>query len=597
MMKQSKAIAILKSGKNVFLTGSAGAGKTYVLNQYIGYLKDNKIPVAITASTGIAATHMNGMTIHSWAGIGVKDTLSPADLIDIKNKKYITDKIDTVQVLIIDEISMLHKQQLEMVNMVLKYVKNTALPFGGIQVVFCGDFFQLPPVGRQTEENKDKFAFMSMAWLEAAPIVCYIDEQHRQSDNSLNKILNDIRSGQTSQSTLDTLTFALKNNAPKTDFITRLYTHNIDVDRINTERLTQLFTKSKVFQAELKGNEKLRDMLAKSVLTDVLLELKIGTKVMFIKNNYEKGYMNGTLGEVVDFTEDDGYPMVKILNGNTITAEPEVWSIIDEAGVTLASYTQVPLRLAWAITVHKSQGMTLDAAEVDLSKTFERGQGYVALSRLKDIESLFLTGFNQMALQIDPLVLKADRRFKELSTEADAKWYDEELEKFAELFKQVCQASVSKIEAKRSAKKRAIMARMAENEDLAFEKKSKPKKTKKSDKESTVSAKVKKPSTYELTAELVNQGLSLTSIANQRNISVGTVMSHIQKLVNQGVELDLTSIKPPDETLKSVEVAIENLGEKARNEQGRLLLTPIHEILEAKYDYDELRCAVLFLEK
>ena len=162
-MLQEKALAILKSGKNVFLTGSAGTGKTYVLNQYIEYLKERKITVAITASTGIAATHMNGMTIHSWAGIGVKEHLTNANLVSMRSKKYLKDHLEKVKVLILDEISMLHKNQLNLVDTVLKYFKNNDEPFGGIQVVLCGDFFQLPPIGNQGELSRDKFSFMSEA--------------------------------------------------------------------------------------------------------------------------------------------------------------------------------------------------------------------------------------------------------------------------------------------------------------------------------------------------------------------------------------------------------------------------------------------------
>lgn len=595
MMKQSKALAILKSGKNVFLTGSAGAGKTYVLNQYISYLKSNNVAVAITASTGIAATHMNGMTIHSWAGIGVKDSFGPTDLQSLRDKKYLTDKLEQVQVLIIDEISMLHKQQLEMVNMVLKFFKKNTLAFGGIQVVFCGDFFQLPPVGRQQEDNKDKFAFMSNAWLEAAPVVCYISEQFRQSDNSLNRILNEIRAGLPNQSTMDVLTSALKNNVPTNEFITKLYTHNVDVDRINTEKLLHLHTKSKVFQAEVKGNEKLREMLSKSVLTDVVLELRLNTKVMFIKNNYDKGYMNGTLGEVVDFSED-GFPMVKISGGYVIEAIPEDWSIQDETGKTLASFKQVPLRLAWAITVHKSQGMTLDAAEVDLSKTFERGQGYVALSRLKNLESLFLTGFNSMALQVDPLALKADKRFRELSTEAENKWYEEELEKYATLFLKVCKESSARQEMLKKTKKKSRKLKSDDevNQDFSDEPIVKGKKLVPLNK--AIKSKSDKPTTYEKTLALIKEGKDLKTIAEERNITEGTVLGHILKLIEHYDDLDLSALKPDDATIKKIETAMIELGDDVRGENGRILMTPIHQHLEETIAFDTIRLAMLFIK-
>ena len=194
-MKQAKALGILKSGKNVFLTGSAGTGKTFVLNQYIDYLKECKIAVAVTASTGIAATHMNGMTIHSWAGIGIKETLTRVQLANMKTKKYLTKHLEAVKVLIIDEVSMLHQNQLALVNEVLQFFKENNMPFGGIQIVLSGDFFQLPPIGKSGESSKDKFAFMSPAWVLAKFHVCYLTEQFRQSDNELNTILNQIRTG------------------------------------------------------------------------------------------------------------------------------------------------------------------------------------------------------------------------------------------------------------------------------------------------------------------------------------------------------------------------------------------------------------------
>ena len=184
----------MKSGSNVFLTGSAGAGKTYVLNQYIKYLKARKIPVSITASTGIAATHLQGTTIHAWSGIGIKDSLSTRNLRELKEKKYLKKNIEKSKVLIIDEISMLHKKQFDLVNEVLRFFRETEDAFGGIQLVLCGDFFQLPPIGNASEINKDKFCFMSRAWLDAKLTVCYLTEQFRHTDSKLNGILNEIRS-------------------------------------------------------------------------------------------------------------------------------------------------------------------------------------------------------------------------------------------------------------------------------------------------------------------------------------------------------------------------------------------------------------------
>lgn len=577
MMRQSKALAVLKSGKNVFLTGSAGAGKTYVLNQFIAYLKENKIPVAVTASTGIAATHMNGMTIHSWSGIGVREALGPKELQSLKGKKYIKDKLEKVQVLIIDEISMLHKQQLELVNMVLKFFKQNQMPFGGIQVVFCGDFFQLPPVGKPGEENRDKFAFMSQAWLEAKPTICYINEQHRQSDNSLNAILNQIREGVAGQATMDTLTSALKNNPKNKETLTRLYTHNVDVDRINQEHLLGLKSESKVFQAVVKGPDKLVELLVKSVLTDKLLELRIGTKVMFIKNNYESGYMNGTLGEVIEFTEE-GFPLVRISNGNVIEAQQEDWHIEDENGKSLASFSQVPLRLAWAITVHKSQGMTLEAAEVDLSKTFEKGQGYVALSRLRDMENLFLTGFNHKALQIDSLVLKADARFRVLSSEADSKYSEEELVKFSEAFVLSAKKSVGEWLKRRKSKPDEIDE--LDEEDIDLRK----------------SSKSKKKSTYELTIELIEKGYNIKQIAKERGLTETTVIGQLSKIKTLNPELNLEQLKPDQLLIDKLEFALNVLGKEVLSEKGNIMLSPLVKYFDNEYTFNEIKLAINFVD-
>ena len=417
-MTQEKALALLKSGRNIFLTGSAGTGKTYVLNQFIQHLKDANINVAITASTGIAATHIKGSTIHSWSGIGIKQILTGKDLRNLKKKKYLREQFDNVKVLIIDEISMLHRDQLNSINQVLTYCKENTEAFGGLQIVVCGDFFQLPPIGKNGERSSDKFSFMSAAWQNANFNICYLTKQFRQNDNVLGAVLEDIRCGRVTQKSIDVL-----KNAANTTFEsgiepTKLYTHNEDVDFINNAHLADLPSKSRFFKAKTSGDKALISVLKNTVLTQNDMPLRIGAKVMFVKNNVEKGYINGTLGEIVKYSSV-GIPVVKTLDNEKITASPEEWSIDDEKGNTLASYKQIPLRLAWAITVHKSQGMTLDAAELDLGRTFERGQGYVALSRLRDIDRLRLLNFNSVSLMVDGLAMKADKRFQVLASELD----------------------------------------------------------------------------------------------------------------------------------------------------------------------------------
>ena len=360
LMKQETALKLLKAGENVFLTGSAGAGKTYTLNQYINYLKARKVPVAITASTGIAATHMNGMTIHTWAGIGIKDSLSDDDLKRMKERKYLKEHLENAQVLIIDEISMLHAKQLNLVNQVLKYFKESDDAFGGIQVIVAGDFFQLPPVGKKEEQNRDKFCFMSEAWVEAKFRVCYLTEQHRQGNDYLNDILNAIRNQSITQEHLHALEQTRTQDIGET--FTRLYTHNMDVDSINYQHLNAIEQQGHEFMAVCDGNDKLIETLKSSVRAPEALTLKKNAKVMFVKNNFDMGYINGSLGEVIGFEEDDDHgilPKVKLTDGSVLLVEPETWSVDNEAGKSIASLQQIPLRLAWAITIHKSQGMTM----------------------------------------------------------------------------------------------------------------------------------------------------------------------------------------------------------------------------------------------
>lgn len=571
-MKQETALKLLKAGENVFLTGSAGAGKTYTLNQYIQYLKIRKVPVAITASTGIAATHMNGMTIHTWAGIGIKDALSDDDLKRMKERKYLKEHLENTQVLIIDEISMLHAKQLNLVNQVLKYFKESDEAFGGIQVVVAGDFFQLPPVSKNEERNRDKFCFMSEAWVEAKFRVCYLTEQHRQDDETLNQILNAIRAQDLQHNHIQALTSVRQQDIGET--FTRLYTHNLDVDNLNFQHLNAIDGESHQFNAVLDGNEKLLETLKSSVRAPEELTLKKHAKVMFVKNNFDMGYINGSLGEVIGFEEDDEHgllPKVQLSDGSVLLVEPETWSVENDAGKAIASFQQIPLRLAWAITIHKSQGMTLEAAEINLSHTFEKGQGYVALSRLKSLEGLRLTGFNDQALELDSLAIKADRRFQELSEEAEQHFANIDLTAQHQTFIRHCGGTLNASEIARNERKFA----------------------KNADKNSYAS------STLDETKELFENGYEIMDIAQERGLTPATIINHLARLhKEQG--LDISVAHPGDEVVEQVRKIYKRLKKGQRsenfNEDGSIKLRPIVEATQPKMGYDQVRLALLFIE-
>lgn len=570
-MKQATALNILKAGHNVFLTGSAGAGKTYTLNQYIHYLRARKVPVAMTASTGIAATHMNGMTIHAWSGIGIKDSLDDDELTRMFERKYLRNQIDKAEILIIDEISMLHGRQLDMVNQVLKFFRNTDTAFGGLQVVVAGDFFQLPPVGKPQESNRDKFAFMSSAWQDAKFNICYLTEQHRQKNNDLDIILNQIRAQQVSPQSIQLLR-QTRQQTLEAD-ITRLYTHNVDVELINQRYMNRINEKSYVFNAELKGNDKLVQTLISNVRAPQELILKQGAKVMFVKNNMESGYINGTLGEVVDFIEEDGQtlPKVKLRDGSHLYVTPETWSIDNDSAKSLASYSQIPLCLAWAITVHKSQGMTLEAAEMDLSQTFEQGQGYVALSRLKSLDGLRLLGINETALQLDSLALKADKRFLELSNQAEQVWAEKDASQSHQEFIKRCGGSLDADEIAKYEKRQQKISQHKSSE----------------------------PHTIEQTKVLFLQGLSIVEIAKERELTQSTIINHLSKIYDKEPSFDLSRIKPDDAILAKVSRAFHQLQQEDNdeyfNEDGTMKLRPIYEALKQELGYNEIRLALVFV--
>ncbi|MDD4662057.1 MAG: PIF1 family DEAD/DEAH box helicase [Candidatus Pacebacteria bacterium] len=406
-MKQEKALKILNSGKNVFLTGSAGTGKTFVLNSFI---KTCKKRMGVTASTGIAATHLNGMTIHSWSGIGINNNLDEAQIKRLLKKKYLFQRMRNVETLIIDEISMLDAKRFDLVDKILKEVQDPFLPFGGVQIVVCGDFFQLPPINNWD----NSFSYNAFAWEGANFKVCYLEDSYRQNeDREFIKILNKIRGNKMDLEAFTKLKEREKKEVEGFTDLTKLYSLNVDIDKINEERLSEIKEKERVYKMISSGEKAVVDALKRSCLAQETLRLKKGAIVMFIKNNQEAGYFNGSMGEVVDFN-DLGNPIIKLKNGKLIHTEIATW-IIEDQGESLAMIEQLPLRLAWAITIHKSQGMSLDAAEIDLSKTFEYGMGYVALSRVKTLKGIKLVGINKKALQVSPEIIEKDKEFRRLS--------------------------------------------------------------------------------------------------------------------------------------------------------------------------------------
>ena len=403
----------MMSGSNVFLTGAPGAGKTFVLNEFTGRAMRTGKKVAVTASTGIAATHLGGTTIHAWSGLGIRDFLTKDDLKWLEGNDKLIKRYNATDVLVIDEVSMLHGARLDMLNQTAKILRKSEAPFGGLQVILVGDLFQLPPITRGP--GVIDFVYASEAWAELNPKICYITEQHRQEghDGLLN-LLEAMRSNELEDEHRLIVGERMGKKPPADMVLTRLYAHNADVDSINKQHLNALTTKSKTFKMETKGAKARLEALTKSVLAPEVLELKVGAEVMFVANNFAEGFVNGSRGSIVGFSGEK--PIVELMNGRTIYVEPHSWSI-NEDGKIRAEVSQLPLRLAWAITIHKSQGMSLDAAEVDLSKAFTPGMGYVALSRVRSLDGLYLQGVNRVAFTMHPQIFEFDAALKRASLE------------------------------------------------------------------------------------------------------------------------------------------------------------------------------------
>jgi hypothetical protein len=569
---QNTTLDILKTGANVFITGSAGTGKTYILNKYIVYLKQRGIKSTIVAPTAIAASHLQGQTIHSYFSLGINDMIDNSFIEKLLTKKYLQTRFKNLKILIIDEISMVSPNIFLSIDMILQAFKQNNKPFGGIQVILSGDFFQLPPIIKNGSNKK--FAWQCRSWKELDLQTCYLEKKYRQNDDDLIFILDEIRDAKISQKTYDILNSRL-NAKLDIDFIpTKLYTHNLDVDRINNNELDKLNTKPFSFEYKSEGTKSNIEKLFKSSLVPEKLILKKDAVVMFIKNNSEKNYINGTTGIVVDFSKDDNLPMVKLSTGDVIKVDYEDWSIENENGKIVAHISQIPLKLAWAITIHKSQGMTLDAAQIDLSKTFEVGQGYVSLSRIKNINGLKLLGYNDMSLQVDPLILSIDSRIKQASLKSINKISIYSKEQLKNIFDQYILKLGGTIHKHNIEKnKRDLQA--------------KPKIE-------------KKIANHLKTKKYIDSSNTLDELSKNANFSISTIIKHLKLIKDEDQNFDLSKFTPSSNKIDKIKQAIDNLKNENNlnnfTENNQLKLKPIYEKLNKKISYDDIKLVMSIIK-
>jgi hypothetical protein len=568
-MTQTQALDILKTGANVFLTGEPGSGKTHTVNAYTAYLRERGIEAAITASTGIAATHIGGMTIHSWSGIGIRSHLTKYDLDAITSNEYIVKRVRRTNVLIIDEVSMLAPETLAMVEAVCREIKQCPEPFGGLQVVLVGDFFQLPPIVKiETDVNTPltgldvpmaNFAYQSAVWEQANPLVCYLTEQYRQDDNNFLGVLAAIRGQTFNDSHRHHLVLRKITASQAPDGVPKLYSHNVDVDRVNSELLAKLPGQARIFNMESSGAGKLVAALKKGCLSPETLILKTGAAIMFTKNNQKEGFVNGTLGVVTGFSNTSGNPVIKIRNGRRIEVELMEWTI-EENGRARARIIQLPLRLAWAITVHKSQGMSLDEAVMDLTDVFEFGQGYVALSRVRRLTGLHLLGWNERAFEVHPDIVVQDETFRAASDDAVAaftKITPTELLEMRNNFIRACGGTT----------------------------------TVSVDRTLSRAAKVKVDTMAE-TMRLLAEGKSLAETAEARGLKRGTIVSHVEQIKHKTPSFDLSFLQSE---LPAHADEIRTALLASRTPEGEYPLGPAKAKLGETFSYEELRLVRLLL--
>ena len=422
-----KVLSLLMNGENVFLTGYAGTGKSYILNKLKEKLKKK---LTITSTTGIAAVNVKGQTLHSWAGVGLCKNPVHKTIEKIYTRPSIYKQIRNCKILAIDEISMLNIETFEYVDEVLKNIRESLEPFGGIQVLFIGDFYQLPPVEVVNDRpeyalfdenpsifnNSRRYCFDSPLWEDFKLKNVVLKQNYRQSEKDFIKALSDMRTNNLDEDDTE----LLKNRETNLDTfetnMLHIFSTNYEADRYNMAKFNMIDEPVKIFEADdgvyrgtkpvysnFTENEKyILEIFGKNCRAEKEIALKLGAKVMLLVNmDFNRGLINGSCGDIQSFNEST--ITIKFDNGEVADIPRHRFEYYYHDKLT-AERTQFPLKLAYGITIHKSQGMTLDKLVVDCSRIFEKGQAYVAMSRVKTLDGLYLKNFSKDKVMVDERV-------------------------------------------------------------------------------------------------------------------------------------------------------------------------------------------------
>lgn len=400
---QRRAMELLAGDENVFLTGNAGTGKSYVITKFLSKLDRTLYPVL--ASTGAAAVLIGGRTFHSFFGLGIMEGGVEATVQRALENTRVVKRLKKARGVVIDEISMIPGVALEAAERIAAMARDKDGPWGGLRIVAVGDFAQLPPVTRTGQRD---WAFLAPAWQRSEFNSVLLKEVMRTKNEDFAHALNGAREGRLTRDLKNLLEWRTMVDEDHDFEGSLLFARRDEVDRLNAQKLAALDGRMHSFTTRFVGDERFVKSLRMNLPISDTIELKKSALVMIRMNDPEGKWVNGSLGKIVHI--DEGQLDIRLLSGKTVTIEKSVFRMNDGEGKELATAANFPVSLAWAVTIHKAQGATLDQVKLNLTRLWEPGQAYVALSRVRDPKDLYIGSWEEKSIIADPKVLEFHRR-------------------------------------------------------------------------------------------------------------------------------------------------------------------------------------------